>query len=262
MINLIKADLYRLFRSKTYKACIIASLGIIGFVLVLSIFTDVDLWIMAFTGKDGIRRGFLIGLEQGGIFNQFIINALSSGAGIYIVGICLTSASAISRYKSGVMKNTIPYGYERWKIYISQLVSLVIGISLLISMVFITILIITSVILTPTNISYKGVLIAIKGLLLNIVIVSSMVSIYLFLATLIVNSEVIAVIAMGEILGVTMLEPVIPSMINRFIPYSTIRTLAQVPESIDSIWVLLSAFIIITISIFLGILIFNKKEIK
>ena len=51
MVNLIKSDLYRLFRSKTYKSCAIGALVVTIFVLSLAIFTDAELWIMAFTSN-------------------------------------------------------------------------------------------------------------------------------------------------------------------------------------------------------------------
>ena len=75
MVNLIKSDLYRLFRSKTYKSCAIGALVVTIFVLSLAIFTDAELWIMAFT-SNGVRRGFMIGLEQGAAFRDLLINAL------------------------------------------------------------------------------------------------------------------------------------------------------------------------------------------
>ncbi|MGL5315089.1 MAG: hypothetical protein ACRC92_17680 [Peptostreptococcaceae bacterium] len=262
MTNLIKADLYRLFRSKTYKSCIIGCLGITAFVLGLAIFTDVELWLMAFTGKDGLRRGFLIGLQQNASFRELVINALGSGAGLYIVGITLTTSVIVSKVRSGVMKNTVSYGYERWKIYLSQMISLIIGISALMVSSFTIILLITYVVFMPSNIGYEGIILAVKSLIVYIVIVAATVSIYTLLATLVSNSEVMGVIAIVEMLGVAMIGPSLSTQINNWIPYSMIRTLAQVPDNINFITYLLSGLIIIVISTSLGILAFNKREIK
>ena len=261
MINLIKSDLYRLFRSKTYKGCAMGALGVTIFVLALAIFTDVELWIMSFT-SDGIRRGFLIGLEQGAGFKELLINALGSGAGLYIIGIVLTSSVIISRKRSGIMKTTVAYGYERWKIYLSQLISLIVGISVLIIGVFLSIFLITSIVYNGFNIDSKNILLLIKSLILYISIVAATISIYALLATLISNSEVISVIAIAEILGLTMLEPALSTKITSFIPYSMIRTLAQTPESVDFISYLLKVILVIVVSTFLGVVVFKKKEIK
>lgn len=258
MVNLIKSDLYRLFRSKTYKSCAIGALGVTIFVLSLAIFTDAELWIMAFT-SNGVRRGFMIGLEQGAEFRDLLINALGSGAGLYIIAIVLTSTAIISRKRSGIMKATVAYGYERWKIYLSQVISLIVGISILIIIVFLSILSITCTVFKIYNIE---LLLIVKVLILYISVVAATVSVYGFLSTLIQNSEVISVIAIAEILGLTMLEPALSIKITSFIPYSMIRTLAQVPESVDFISYLIKVFLIIIISTFLGIIIFSKKEIK
>ena len=99
-------------------------------------------------------------------------------------------------------------------------------------------------------------------MILYISVVAATVSVYGFLSTLIQNSEVISVIAIAEILGLTMLEPALSIKITSFIPYSMIRTLAQVPESVDFISYLIKVFLIIIISTFLGIIIFSKNEIK
>lgn len=262
MINLIKSDLYRLFRSKTYKSCAIGALGITILVLVLSIFTDAQLWLMAFTGKEGLRRGFFIGLEQGATLKQLIINALGSGAVLYIIGITLTSSVIISKKRSGIMKNTVAYGYERWKIYLSQVISLIIGIAVLISISFLIILIITSIVFKVSILNQEALLLIIKSLVLYIIIVSATVSIYSFLSTLIANSEVISVIAIAEMLGLAMLGPALSESINKFIPYSMIRTLAQIPEKVDFAAYTINTLILICITTLLGVIVFNKKEIK
>ncbi len=189
MVNLIKSDLYRLFRSKTYKSCAIGALGVTIFVLSLAIFTDAELWIMAFT-SNGVRRGFMIGLEQGAEFRDLLINALGSGAGLYIIAIVLTSTAIISRKRSGIMKATVAYGYERWKIYLSQVISLIVGISILIIIVFLSILSITCIVFKIYNIE---LLLIVKVLILYISVVAATVSVYGFLSTLIQNSEVISV---------------------------------------------------------------------
>ena len=157
------------------------------------------------------------------------------------------------------MKATVAYGYERWKIYLSQVISLIVGISILIIIVFLSILSITCIVFKIYNIE---LLLIVKVLILYISVVAATVSVYGFLSTLIQNSEVISVIAIAEILGLTMLEPALSIKITSFIPYSMIRTLAQVPESVDFISYLIKVFLIIIISTFLGIIVFSKKEIK
>lgn len=262
MINLIKSDLYRLFRSKSYKGCVIGSFVMIIFVLGIAIFTDVELWLMAFTGKEGIRRGFLIGLDKDICFIKLIINALGSGAGIYIIAITLTSSTMMYRNRSGMMKNTISYGYDRWKIYLSQVITLIIGVAVLAAGTFLTILVITAMVYLPKDIDLESIIILGKTLILYISIVSATVSIYILLVTLIPSSEVISVIAMAEMLGLAKLGPNLPTSVNNWIPYSMIRTLAQIPNPVEVKTYLLSCLVLISISTYLGILAFNKKDIK
>lgn len=262
MINLIKSDLYRLFRSKSYRGCVIGSLAITIFILGIAIFTDVELWLMAFTSKEGLRRGFLIGLDNDISFMKLMINALGSGAAIYIIGITLTSSIIMHKNRSGVMKNTISYGYNRWKIYLSQVITLIIGIAILTAGTFLTILAITTMVYSPKDIGLESIIIVGKTLILYISIVATTVSIYVFFVTLIPNSEIISVIAMAEMLGLAMLGPKLSVEINNWIPYSMIRTLAQIPNSVEMTPYLLSCIVLIATSTYLGILVFNKKEIK
>lgn len=262
MINLIKADLYSLFRSKIFKSCLIGCLGIIIFVLGLSIFTNANLYLMSFWGRDEIQRAFHIGLNYGDNYIEFVRNALGSGAGIYVVGICLTSATVVSIIKSGIMKNTVTYGYERWKIYVSQLISLVIGTSILVSITFVAILIISIIALRPEAINYEGILLTIKALILYIIIIAAVISIYLLLATMIGSSEAIAAIVIGEIYLVGVFGGKLPTKINEVLPYSMIRTVAKNPEWVEFIPYLLTGLLIIGVATFCGILVFNKKEIK
>lgn len=263
MINLIKSELYRLFRSKTYKNCIMGSLGVTIFVLFLAIFTDVELWIMLSTGQDGLRRGFLIGLHEGASFRELIVNALGSGAGLYIICIILTTSVMVSKYRCGIMKNTVSYGYERWKIYVSQMASMIVTISLLVICNVLTVLLITGFAFRVTNINYEGIMLLFKALILYITIVSATISIYTFFATIISNSEVMATVVIIEIIGVAMMiEPYFPTKIINLLPYSMIRTVAQLPENMSFWMYLINSLVIIVIATSLGILTFNKKEIK
>lgn len=261
MINLIKADLYRVFRSKTYKHCVIATLAIIAFGLVCS-FAKISLYINLFSRGDGVQRAFHLGFKLVNSYDQLIVNALGSGAGMYIVAICLTSATVVFKMKSGIMKNTVSYGYERWKIYISQFISTVIGISILISITFLSILLITTILFKHEAIDYEGIKLAVKSLILYLSIIISVVSIYTFLATFCESSETVSAIVICEFVGSMFLEIILPSSINNFIPYSMIRAVAINPSSIDFVTYLINSLILSGVAMILGILVFNKKEIK
>ncbi|MGL4570550.1 MAG: hypothetical protein ACRCVJ_05765 [Clostridium sp.] len=262
MINLIKADLYRLFRSKIYRNCIIASIIVSLIVIILSITTDAEIFIFSFTNPEGVTRGFKLGIETGDDYIKFLVNALSAAALIYIIGITLTSSSVVNKIKSGIYKNTVSYGYERYKVYISNLVAIIIGLSIIITASFLGILLVTSVICKPINLSYESILITIKTLTLYIIILSSMVSIYTFLATLIPNSEVISIIAMVEIIGITMIGMMLSDNLNKFIPYSMIIELGSNPKSNNFLTYIINGLIIITISTLFGVAVFKRREIK
>lgn len=263
MINLIKSELYRLFRSKIYKNCIIASLGISIFALSLAIFTDIELWITLSTGQDGLRRGFLIGLNEGANFRRLIVNALGSGAGLYIVCIVLTTSVMVSRNRCGIMKNTVSYGYDRWKIYLSQMISIIIASSILVIGNILIILSITVAVFRPIDVNSEAMMLLIKALILYMFIILATISIYTLFATIISNSEVMATIVIVEVIGVAMMiEPSFPTKIINWLPYSMIRTVAQLSGSVNFGIYLINSLIIIIIATGLGILIFNKKEIK
>lgn len=262
MINLVKSDLYKLLRSKTYKKSLIATICIIIIVLYISLFTESILWITSVTSNDGIHRGFKIGFENFKGFRELIVNALGSGAGIYIIAIVLTISMMFSKKRNGAMKNTVSYGYERWKIYLSQIISLIIAVTILISISFFSILSITSIVFKVSVLNYVNLVYIAKILIIYISIVSATISIYSLISNILYSAEILSGLVVLEILGTTIIGQFLTSRINNFIPFLMLQTLSLYPGSINWTSYFEHTLLINFVAITLGVIVFYKKEIK
>lgn len=263
MINLIKADLYRLFKSKCYKNCIIASIVTAILTVCIPIILGGPLWIMSFTSSGSEIYGFRIGaIQYNGEYLSFIINALGTAIFIYLIGIILVINSSVKRFSSGTLKNTVSYGYERWKIYLSNLVSIIVGVSILSLISFLITLILPVLTYKPLDFELNSIIITIKYLIEYIVILASMISIYYFCTVLIPDSSVISCIVILEFCLLTVISSSLPEKITRFIPFSMIRKFTAIPDKFDFIYIFFNSAVLIIISTIIGILVFRRKEIK
>lgn len=265
MINLLRADLFRLRKSKTFKSSIIIAGVLVAVFLFLSLDEEFLLSITTTFRNDRIY-GFCIGKVKENA-NYLSIFRASLGLVIFsaITMIFLVTDGVISRYSNGVLKNTISYGHSKYKVYLSNLVSNFVGVSI-ITILYMGLFIIGAVFLFKPDqfISEDQLYLMITITLVVLVVLGAMVSIYT-LISVIIKSKV--VIATGAALFMTFISAALFDVIGKAtqnkIPIYMLMDICGQPELSPLLGTfLINSFIIIGVSTVLGCTIFNKQEIK
>lgn len=276
MINLFKADLFRLRKSRVYKIVMIVMMIIIAAVVAMSFSIENDHLFINTIFLDDRIHGFLIGdvrrdslcLIDNGIVGNYM-NLFRSSLGLTLF-ICIGSLFVIgdfviSRYENGVLKNTISYGNNRYKIYISNLLTILIGITILaVSTMAISMLALTIVFTPENSITSKEVIDMLKITIIWTVILCGVASFYTAVATIIRNK---ALLATGGALFMTLISAFafsnLSESIRAKISIYMITDLCGYPR-FDSVilgYGIQSLFIIV-LSTIIGCIIFSKQEIK
>lgn len=265
MINLLKADLFRLRKSKTFRnSMIVMGILIIGYLVVC--FMSEDFISINVTFRNDRMYGFCIGRLRD---NASYLNMFRSSLGFTMFS-CLTMVflvtdSVISKYSNGVLKNIISYGHNKYKVYLSNLISNYIGVSI-IAISYIVFSMIASICLfMPSKMISKNELYVIFIVtLVVLVILGAMVSVYT-LISVIIKSKV--VIATGAALFMTFISAALFDVIGKStqnkIPIYMLIDICGQPEISPLLKTfVINSFIIIVVSTILGCIIFNRQEIK
>lgn len=265
MINLLKADLFRLRKSKTFRNSIIV-MGILIIAYLIVCFMSEDFISINITFRNDRMYGFCIGrLKE----NASYINIFRSSLGFIIFSVLtmifLVTDSVISKYSNGVLKNTISYGHNKYKVYLSNIITNYIGVSIITILYILLSMIVSFCLFTPDKMISKDELFVMLTVTLAVlVILGAMVSIYTLLSV-IIKSKV--VIATGAALFMTFISATLFDIIDKStqnkIPIYMLYDICGQPEisPLLKTWVI-NSFIIIVVSTILGCVIFNKQEIK
>ena len=265
MINLLKADLFRLRKSKTFRNSMIVMI-----VLVIAFFfvcrMSEDFLSINSTFRNDRMYGFCVGKIRD---NIDYLNFFRSSLG-FIIFTCITMVflvtdSVISRYSNGVLKNTISYGHSKYKVYLSNLLSNYIGVSI-IAISYIVFSMIGAICLFPPNkmISKNELYVIFVVSLVVFIILGAMVSLYTLISVIIKSKVVIATAgALFMTFFAATLFDVISKPAQSKIPIYMLIDICGKPEisPLLETWVI-NSFIIIVVSTILGCIIFNKQEIK
>lgn len=158
MLRMIKAEIYKLFKSKAFKVlCGITILLIVVIVSVTSFMTkeryletlgnipeeekiiQVEAIIRDAQEGDVVIPGQL-GFNSNGTKDPFNVTPIevfhtSFGIGVVEILISVLVASMFAKeYSSGTLKNTLAYGKKRYQFYIAKLISITIGISIIVAL--------------------------------------------------------------------------------------------------------------------------------
>lgn len=130
MINLLRGEIYKLFRSKCLYIC-----SIVSVVFVLLIY-----------GMFSLAAAMQVGEVENGLYGMVyveddtqeiatvwddmsvtvIVQMMFSSVGILIVTI-FASIFVFAEYANGAVKNVVGKGYSRWKVFTSKYISTVVG---------------------------------------------------------------------------------------------------------------------------------------
>ncbi|MGL6174067.1 MAG: hypothetical protein ACRC1P_05610 [Cellulosilyticaceae bacterium] len=116
MINLVKADLYRLRRSKTLKKCLIAMVIFLVYTTI-SVSGEIGVFSLMSAGKYGYHFS---GAGVHGSYGSLLESVLGFTGVLNICMIFLLSDVVIGRYTEGMIRVPITYGYNRFKVYLSN----------------------------------------------------------------------------------------------------------------------------------------------
>lgn len=124
MINLIKADLYRLRRSKTLKRCFI-SMMVFAVLMTGYVYDGIGTLGIISTHKYGYYFSAM-GVHES--YGSLLESLLGFTAILNICMIFLICDIVIGKYAEGMMRVPINHGYNRFKIYLSSLITVWIGV--------------------------------------------------------------------------------------------------------------------------------------
>lgn len=262
MLNLIKADLFSFKKSKVYRNSIIIMLIAILFVICNG-GTDKITGLIRINYEETCF-GFISGGMVGhGDYMIFFRSALSLILFIIIAMLYIVGDFIITRYNNGEIRNMVAYGHNRYKIYLADM------ISILLAVIFITVLsvlISMGVLLGSYNvgvpISRGEIIIIIKDMAMILLILSEMVSFYMFLATAIKNKAVIVTIGILSLLLPVIFYNVL-DVLGRKLPLFMLMNICGDPKITSSFGTCaVISVIFMLINTILGSLIFNNQEIK
>ncbi|MBS3202644.1 MAG: hypothetical protein PUJ51_03515 [Clostridiales bacterium] len=265
MINLLKADLFRLRKSKTFRNSMI----VIGILVTVFLFMCLDeefFFSLNVTFRNDRVYGFYFGRMEGNI-NYINIFRASLAFTIFacLTMIFLVTDSVISKYSNGVLKNTISYGHNKYKVYLSSIISNYIGVSI-VAILYILFFMIGAICLFKPNtmISNNELYVICIVSLVVLIILGAMVSLYTLISVVVKSKVVIATAgALFMTFGTGALFDVISKSTQNKIPIYMLLDICGQPEisPLLKTWVI-NSFIIIVVSTILGCIIFNKQEIK
>ena len=171
MGNLLRADLFRLWRSKSFWACMIFQVG-------SALFFPITNYIW------GIKNGFFIVPDW---------NFFSGMAFICVISALFSTLFVGTDYSDGTIRNQLMVGHRRWEIYFSHLFTCTVACLLMCVGYLLPYLVVSRPLLGPlqrdawTILAYVGV---------ALVLTVALTSLYTMLAMLIPNRTVSAVVAL------------------------------------------------------------------
>lgn len=180
MGNLLRADFFRLWRSKSFWACMMFQVGSALFFPIMNYIR-------------GVKNGFSIIPDWNLFAGMAFICVLSALFSTLFVG---------TDYSDGTIRNQLVVGHRRWEIYLSHLITCITGCLLMCAGYLLPYLVVSRPLLGPlqqdawTILAYVGV---------ALVLTVALASLYTMLAMLIPNRTVSAVVALvlsfGLLLG-------------------------------------------------------------
>jgi len=265
MINLIKADLFRLKKSKAYKNSVIL-MGLFIILAMYKTFSGRSISILM-ANSGGRLYGFLIGDIIG---NENYLTLFRSSLGlislITFLILFIVGDLVITRYENGEIKNTVAYGYVRYKIYLANMISILLGVVFItISSVIISMSILTIFFKPEIPISIMEFSTIIKVMSVAILILGSMVSVYVFLATTIRSKALIATIGIFSItaIPIILLAKNLIETIGFKVPIVMLMNICSEPATTNLLATFsLNSIILILVSNILGCIIFKNQEFK
>ncbi|MBU3137382.1 ABC transporter permease [Clostridium gasigenes] len=293
MYRLIKAEMFKLSKNKTFKVlCIVAIiLSIITIVMTLIMTEDhlikslgnipedqkmIQLeQIKLLASKSGFNPG-KIGVQVDGVKDMFNITTvelfhISFEKGILevLIGI-LVAAFLAKEYSEGTIKNILAYGKKRSHYYISKWIAITLGTTIIMA--------ITVGLATIINIIINGwgepfEIIQLMGMLKTfgaaVIVNSAVVAIIMLIATLVKSNGATIGISVAIFVGIPLFTSFLYGKIDWFdnlyeltLLYNVAIVTAISANSTDVIKAIMISLVTLVAALGCGIAVFNKQDIK
>ncbi|MDO5519787.1 MAG: ABC transporter permease subunit [bacterium] len=265
MYNLLRANFYRLRKSRTYKILLFGILIVIlGFT---NLYFQEEGFLMITSATDGVKKyGFYIGnvSKQSG-YMELLRASLGFMFFICIGILFLIGDTVISPFQNGTIKNTLAYGLSKRKLYLSQLITNIVGGGILAISSIVLSMGVLCIIFTPGQmITVAEIRLLLKVILLVLISLTAMISVYHMLAAIVKNGAVVTTIgALFMTIGQALLFNLIDASAKQHIPIYMILEICGDPAAVSQVMpFLLNAGSIVAITTILGCIIYSKQEIK
>lgn len=262
MYNLLKFEIYKLKHNRIFLNSIMITSLLIIYSIYLFFHSKITLKILE-TSYQGNEVGFIVNNFKNRLHPkaiEFFYSSFGFSPYIAIILIFIVGSVVLDEFSSGTINNIIVYGHKRAKIYISKL--LIISLSTLILIAFLLLGTMTAG--TFINgfreaLSFNDLIKSIEFTILAALILSSLASIYTCLAMFIRNKLILISLVILALLLITSYPPSFES----FMKYSPIFMLINMGSfKIDPYSIIFSSAAIIVSTTIIGILKFNKLELK
>ncbi|WP_123053646.1 ABC transporter permease subunit [Clostridium sp. JN-1] len=262
MYNLLKFEVYKLKHNKIFLSSLMITLLLIIYSIYLFFHSKVTLKILE-TSLQGNEFGFIVNNFKDRLHPkaiEFFYSSFGFSPCIAIILIFIVGSLVLDEFSSGTINNTIVYGHTRDEIYISKFITASLsGLILTALLLFGTIALGSFINFSREFLSFNDLIKSIEFTILAALILSSLTSIYMCLSMFIQNKLIFITLIILTIILTTSYPPCFESIIK----YSPIFMLIDMSSfKPDPYSIIFSSFIIIVITIIIGILRFNKLELK
>lgn len=256
MSNLLRSDLYRLFKSKSFYICMAveACLFILGIVL---------MYLMQQSEPTMVLNNPTSGIDYG-------MSALFGSELVMLIGIVI-GIFVTSEFSHGTMKNVVSKGYSKVNIYLSKLITMIAS-----SFIFLAVIILVGTISATIVTGNLGdftsdyVLWIFKTLGIEMLLYAAVTSLFLMLSMIVKNlGGVIAIniiyAIMAERLLFNLLQYIVKNKI-KFSEYSLLNNISlYAADNVSGSDYLRSAIVglvVLVVTTAIGIWAFTKSDIK
>ncbi|WP_333859940.1 ABC transporter permease subunit [Clostridium sp.] len=262
MYNLLKFETYKLRHNKTFLISIMITYLLIVYSIYLFFYSKITFKILD-TSFQGSEFGFLVNNFKDRLHPkaiEFFYSSFGFSPCIAIILIFTVESIVLDEFSSGTINNTVVCGHKREKIYISKFIIISLSAFILITFLLFGTMI-TGIFINyfEKSLTSYDLIKSIKVTLLAALIFSSLISIYMCLAMFIKNKSTLIILCILSLL----LSTNYPINFKGFIRYSPVFMLIDISSfKINPYSIIFSSTIIIIITTIIGILKFNKLELR
>lgn len=263
MYNLIKFELYKLRRSKTFKISLILISVCVVFI-VFKYFSSSHKLMIFNSVFNGREYGFWINNFKDKLNPkpvEFVHSAMGLIPILEIIVMFLVGEFIIDEYSDGTIKNIIFYGHKREKVCISKIITMAIATLILSSLLFFGTVIGAFISGAIKNFTHVNILQEICFILLIFIIFIAITTCYTFLSILIKNKAIVVTIGMIYIFLSSIF--IGRFSLQKYTPTFMLMDIGIIPPTSENIiHMIITCIILIIVTSFLGIFLFKKQDIK